>query len=124
MINLIFTMNGPRLTTEQASAFSELAQWVVLNEREGRLLVDGVGKPEHVAGVMAALTQMGRAPVAIGAWNDDGTKVEGYTLSVGAWCVAAPDVIDATDPQKLVVSRPVSFKEIHRWAGWEPKELA
>lgn len=122
MINLIFSMNGPRLTDEQAGQFSAFAQWVVLNERDGRLLVDGIGKAEDVAGVMAMLGQLGRNPRAVGAWNMDGTPVEDYPLIVAEWCEAAPDLIDATDPENPIATRPTSFSEIHRWAGWEPKQ--
>lgn len=118
MINLIFTMNGPRLTDEQAGTFARFAQWVVLNERNGRLLVDGIGRAEDVAGVMAMLGQLGRNPRAIGAWRDDGSQVAEYPLIVAEWCEAAPDVM----VDELPV-RPVAFTEIHSWGGWAPKVL-
>lgn len=119
MINVIFSMNGPRLTSEQAGSFSQFAQWIVLHERNGRLLVDGIGKSADVAGVMTTLAQMGRAPITIGAWDQDGTNVT--PVNVAAWLDAAPDVIDVTDPQKPVSKRPTGFAEIHQWAGWAPK---
>ena len=121
MINLIFSMNGPRLTDEQASSFSAFAQWVVLDERNGRLLVDGIGKAEDVGGVIGILTQLGRAPVAIGAWHQDGTAVDGYALNESAWLDVAPDEIDNTDPENPVAVRPTAFREVHQWGGWEPK---
>ena len=124
MINLIFSMNGPRLTDEQAGSFAAFAQWVVLNERNGRLLVDGIGKAEDVAGVMAMLGKLGREPRAIGAWNMDGTAVEGYPLIVAEWIEAAPDWIDATDPENPVAVRPTEFREIHQWGGWAAKEVS
>lgn len=121
MINLVFSMNGPRLTDEQASSFSAFAQWVVLNERNGRLLVDGIGQAEDVAGVMAMLGQLGRAPVAIGAWHQDGAAVDGFALNESAWLDVAPDEIDNSDPDSPVAVRPTAFREIHRWGGWAPK---
>ena len=121
MINLIFTMNGPLLTDEQSSAFSAMAQWVVLNERNGRLLVDGIGEASAVAGVMALLGQLGRSPAVVGGWHQDGTPVAEYPLIVSEWCAAAPDIIDATDPENPVAVRPTAFSEIHQWGGWEPK---
>lgn len=124
MINLIFTMNGPHLTDEQASGFSAFAQWVVLNERNGRLLVDGIGEASAVASVMALLGQMGRAPAVVGGWNMDGTPVEDYPLIVAEWCAAAPDLIDNTDPENPAAVRPTAFSEIHQWGGWEPKQTA
>jgi len=124
VINLIFTMNGPRLTDEQAGTFSQMAQWVVLNERNGRLLVDGIGEAIAVAGVMALLGQLGRDPRAVGAWHMDGMPVEDYPLIVAEWCATAPDVIDATDPENPVAVRPTAFQEIHQWGGWEPKQTA
>ena len=118
MINLVFSMDGPLLTDEQASQFSAFAQWVVLNERNGRLLVDGIGKTEDVGGVIGILTQLGRAPVAIGAWHMDGTPVAEYPLIVAEWLDVAPDEIDNTDPENPVTVRPTAFRNIHRWGGW------
>lgn len=122
MINLIFTMNGPRLTDEQSLSFSAFAQWVVLNERNGRLLVDGIGEAESVAGVMAMLGQLGREPVAIGAWNIDGTPVDGYPLNEAEWLAVAPDIPDPADEESLAFVRPTAFAEIHSWGGWGMKE--
>lgn len=121
MINLLFSMNGPRLTDEQASQFAAFAQWVVLNERNGRLLVDGIGKAEDVGGVIGILTQLGRGPVAIGAWHQDGTGVDGFALNEAAWLDVAPDEIDNSDPENPVAVRPTAFREVHQWGGWEPK---
>lgn len=118
MINLIFTMNGPRLTDEQASGFSAFAQWVVLNERNGKLLVDGIGKQEDVSQVIGILQQMGRAPKVIGAWNMDGTLVEGYALDESVWVEVAPDIV-----VEEVAVRPTGFGEIHSWGGWAPKNI-
>lgn len=124
MMNLVFSMNGPRLTDEQAGQFSAFAQWVVLNERNGRLLVDGIGKAADVAGVMGILGQMGREPVAIGAWDPDGVPVDGYSLDVAAWLEVAPDVLDMTDPDNPLAVRPTAWSEIHRWGGWAEKQVA
>ena len=123
MINLIFSMNGPLLTDEQAIQFSAFAQWIVLNERNGRLLVDGIGKAEDVAGVLAMLGQLGRNPRAVGAWDTNGQPVDGYPLIVAEWCAVAPDVVDTTDPENPVTTRPTAFLEIHQWGGWAPKEI-
>lgn len=123
MISLIFSMLGPRLTEEQASGFSAFAQWVVLNERNGRLLVDGIGEQANVESVMAMLTQAGRQPTIIGAWQQDGTPVEGYPLNEVEWLAVAPDDFDTTDPENPTPVRPTAFRETHGWAGWAPKQL-
>lgn len=121
MINLIFSMNGPRLTEEQAGGFAAFAQWVVLNERNGRLLVDGIGEQANVATVMSMLTQAGRDPRIIGAWHPDGTPVEDYPLNEAEWLAVAPDEFDTSDPENPVPVRPTAFREIHGWAGWAAK---
>lgn len=120
MMNLVFSMQGPRLTEEQASGFAAFAQWVVLHERNGRLLVDGIGEQANVEAVMGLLTQLGRAPAVIGAWNPDGTMVEGYTLDEAAWVAVAPDIPPAVEGGQP--TRPTGFSEIHGWAGWAPKQ--
>src|SRR5690606_1916901 len=113
MISLIFSMNGPRLTEEQASGFSAFAQWVGLNERNGRLLVDGIGEQANVDAVMSMLTQAGRQPTIIGAWNPDGTPVEDYALNEAEWLAGAPDEFETAVPGNPVPVRPTAFREIH-----------
>lgn len=122
MITLIFSMLGPRLDDAQTDQFSAFAQWVVLNERDGRLLVDGIGDQSDIARVLGALTAMGRDPRVIGAWYEDGSRVEGIALDHDAWVEVAPDLVDRTDPENPVYYRPTEFSEIHRWAGWESKQ--
>lgn len=122
MITLIFSMLGPRLDDPQATQLAAFAQWVVLNEREGRILVDGIGEQADIGRAIGALTAMGRAPRIIGAWNQDGTRVEGIALDHDAWVEVAPDLVDRTDPENPITSRPLAFAEIHRWAGWGSKQ--
>lgn len=114
MITLLFSMLGPRLDDGQSDQFAAFAQWVVLNERDGRLLVDGIGAQADITRAISALIAMGRAPKIIGAWQPDGTSVEGFAVDHAAWIEVAPDIAEDT--------RPTGFSEIHRWAGWEPKQ--
>lgn len=122
MITLIFSMLGPRLDDAQADQFSAFAQWVVLNERAGRLLVEGIGEQADIGRAIGALTAMGRDPRVIGAWHQSGARVDGFEIDHAAWCAVAPDLVDRTDPENPVYYRPVEFSEVHRWAGWEPKQ--
>uniref|UniRef100_UPI0030DB2C8C hypothetical protein n=1 Tax=uncultured Arenimonas sp. TaxID=546226 RepID=UPI0030DB2C8C len=69
------------------------------------------------------LAAAGRAPTLIGAWNEDGTQVEGYALNEAEWLAVAPDELDTTDPDNPVPVRPTAFREIHGWAGWGEKQL-
>lgn len=123
MITFVFSMLGPTLSESQASAFRAYAQWRVVNERNGRLLVDGIGEEANLVTALGALTAMGRDPIAIGAWHEDGTPVEGYTLNETAWLAVAPDDWDMTDPENPVPVRPTAWRDIHRWAGWAEKQV-
>lgn len=118
-VNLLFSMLGPRLTDDQAGAFAGMAQWTVLNERDGRLLVDGIGDKPNIDLVLAMLAQFGRDPRIIGAWYPDGARVAAYPFDLAAWLEVAPDEHDAEGN----AIRPVEFREIHDWAGWALKEL-
>lgn len=118
-VNLLFSMLGPRLTEGQASAFAGMAQWVVLHERAGRLLVDGIGSKADIDTVLAMLAQFGHDPRIIGAWYPDGAPVAAYPPSLEAWLEVAPDEHDAEGNPR----RPTAFSEIHAWAGWGPKEF-
>ena len=122
MINILFSILGPALEGEQLEQFASFGQWATLNERNGRLLFDAVAEPEVVAAAQQALAAIGREPVIIGAWHQDGTPVPGYPLDVAAWLDVAPDEVDAADPEAPVYSRPTGFTEIHRWAGWSQKQ--
>lgn len=110
------------LTEEQASAFRQYAEWRVVNERDGRLLVDGISEESHLLPALQALTAMGRDPVPIGAWHEDGRPVDGYPLNEAAWLAVAPDDWDVTDPEHPVPVRPTAWRDIHRWAGWAEKQ--
>jgi len=122
MITFVFSMLGPTLTEGQASAFRAYAQWRVVNERNGRLLVDGIGEADNLLTALGALTQMGRDPIAIGAWEQNGTPVAGYALNEAAWLDVAPDDFDMTDPDSPVPVRPTTWRDIHKWAGWGDKQ--
>lgn len=122
MISLIFAMNGPRLTEDQAGGFAAFARWVVVNERNGRLLVDGIGEQENVERAMGLLAQLGRDPAVIGAWDIDGTMIPGYTLNEAAWLAVAPDIPPAEEGGQP--TRPTAFAETHGWAGWAPRNAA
>lgn len=122
-VNLLFSMLGPRLTEGQASAFAGMAQWVVLHEREGRLLVDGIGSKADIDTVLAMLAQFGRDPRIIGAWYIDGAPVAAYPFSLENFLEVAPDEFDYTDPENPVPVRPARYVEIHSWAGWAPKQI-
>lgn len=115
MINVLFSMAAPAL--EDASTFRAFGQWVLLHERAGRILFDGVCEPEVVAQVEGALTAMGKAPKIIGAWQQDGTPIAAYPLDTAEWLVVAPDTLD----ENLTPTRPTTFREVHRWAGWGVK---
>ena len=121
MINLLFSMNGPRLIDEQASVFTRFGQWVVLNERDNRLLVDAVGEYADINDAMQALSASGRNPVPIGGWKKNGEPLAHYPLNLTAWLAVAPDEWDTTDPENPTASRPTEWKEVHRWGGWEEK---
>ena len=119
-VNIIFTINEPTLS--DVSAFTSFGQWVFLNEREGRLLFDAICQKDSVSTVFHALAQMGKDPVIVGGWYEDGLPVPSYPLNVPEWIKAAPDITDGTDPQNITTSRPTDFSEIHGWAGWQPKQ--
>ena len=116
MMNLLFSMLGPRLDAEQEQVFQHFARWVVLNERNGRLLVDGIGEQSAVATVMALLA--GREPVLIGGWDIEGQPMDDYPLDEAAWLDVAPDDFDVTDPENPIAIRPTSYRQVHGWAGW------
>lgn len=124
MIAFVFSMLGPRFTEEQSGLFRDRAEWRVINMRNGRMLVDGIGEASDLGPVLDALNTMGRSPIAIGAWEMDGTPLDGYALNEAAWLEVAPDLFDNADPENPVPYRPTEWSDIHGWAGWGEKRLA
>lgn len=119
IINLEFSMLGPRLTEEQEDVFHQFAQWVVVNERNGRLLVDGIGEANDVATAMQLLAD--RDPVVISAWQFGGLPVDQHPVNEAAWLDVAPDDLDYADPENPVAVRPTQYRQVHAWAGWGPR---
>jgi hypothetical protein len=122
-INMLLSMVGPEFTPDMEAGFALYAEWVVLNRREERLLVDAVGNAGNVATVFGALDGLGREPQVIGAWYEDGTPVPGYAFSLAAWLAVAPDVLEVGAEGEAVPSRPTGWLEGHRWAGWAPRQV-
>ena len=120
-VNIIFSVDAP--APEQASMFQLFGQWVLLNERDGRLLFDAICSLESVDSTFVTLTQMDKSPVIIGGWNRDGSQVSNYPLNIAEWIRVAPDVTDNTDSDNPVIVRPVNFQETHGWSGWESKTI-
>jgi hypothetical protein len=115
VINVIFSMDGPEL--EDARAFRAFGQWVLLNERNGRLLFDAVCAEHAIEMVRTHLDRLGRAPVIIAAWRKDGSPVDTYPFSLEAWLDVAPNEIGGDG--ELI--RPQAFREVYGWAGWGAK---
>lgn len=115
-VNLEFTMLGPRLTEEQAVYFSTFAQWVVVTERRGRLLVDGIGEEADVNRALSLLTD--RDVKVVGAWSPAGDMLPGYALDRLAWLEVAPD-----DEAEGITTRPTQYRQLHGWAGWADRRV-
>lgn len=121
-INLLLSMVGPEFTPDMEEGFTAYAEWTVLNRRNERLLVDAIGLAGNVATVFGALDGLGREPVVIGAWYEDGTPVPGYSFNLEEWLKVAPDVI-AMQGDDVILERPTEWSEVHRWDGWAPKQI-
>lgn len=121
-INLLFSMVGPQFSEELEAGFRAYAEWVVLNLRDERLLVDAIGDGADVAAAFNALDWLGRDPVVIGAWFEDGSPVPGYAFDLDAWLQVAPDVLSIGEDGEPVASRPGAWVEPHRWSGWASRQ--
>ncbi len=122
-INILFSMLGPRFSEQEAAEFSEYGKWVVLNEHNGRVLIDALALPDVVSFVKAKLQQMDRDPIVIGIWRQLGDVSQ--SLDLDAWLDVAPDIVEYSDDpdEEPTRTRPTEFIEAHRWAGWKPKRL-
>jgi hypothetical protein len=113
-INLMFRMLGPELEPDQEEGFARVAEWEICGRHNGYLMVTALGNPAAIDACFAALHYLGRDPAVIGAWNCDGTQVDGYTFDFAVWQSAAADVDGV---------RPTEFHDTLGWAGWAPKEI-
>jgi hypothetical protein len=123
MINLLFSMVGPLLDDSMEAGFRNYAQWTVLGERNGRLLVDAIGNAAMVGGAFNALDYLGRDPIAIGAWTADCAPVDVYPFNLAAFlAVAPPDLIVGDDGEVTEVPL-TAWRELHAWGGWAAKQI-
>jgi hypothetical protein len=118
MISVQFSMDASPLNEEERELFSRMGEWVIVNERNRRYLIDAVCDADIVPLALRALQS--RKPVIIGAWRFDGSAVPGYPLNEGEWLNVAPDDLVA-DGERVLISRPTAFRDVHRWAGWGEK---
>lgn len=124
IINLLFSMDGPRLDDDQSSAFAKFGQWVVLNERNERLYVDAVGEHDDITDAMDALAAYGRNPTVIGGWAEDGSMLPDHPLDLNAYLDVAPDdVTFDADGNESGRTRPTTYVQTHGWAGWADRVI-
>lgn len=111
IINVLFSIVGPDIPRDEFSFLSRIMEPVILNDRGGRLFIDALIVAESLTASMYGLDIFGRDPQIIGAWNFDGTMVEGHTLNIEAWRQVAEE------------ESAVEFINTHGWAGWAEKQI-
>lgn len=111
-INVLFsciTFNVPQHAQDVLQARG--VEWLVLNSRNGRDLVDMIGDRNDLQWVKQRLTAAGLDPKLIMAWRPDtGAQIKNVTLDLASYLDVAPDNPDG--------SRPTSYAQTHAWAGW------
>lgn len=122
--NVIFAVDAVPLTPAQNQRLRDLnCDYVVLNVRNGRAMIDMIGPVHNLLLIEDRLTEAGRNPVRIAVWDADGV-MHGQP-NKQAYMSVARDV-KTYDPETgtvLTSTRPTAYIDIHRWAGWAEKDI-
>ena len=116
--SVLFSMLDGAITQAQQDALANLnAQWVLINHRSGRFLIDIVGPKSQLTAIRNYLLSAGRDPIVIGVWDCDGNVIQPGLLS--DWLNVAQDVVTYNASGNIAsTSRPASFRSTNEWAGW------
>lgn len=123
---VLFSMLDGAITDAQRDQLQALkASWVIVNRRLGRLLIDILGPRNELVAIRDKLIELGRDPKMIAVWDADGVIVQRGATATVDWLAVAEDVLTYDAAGNLIsTTRPVAFRDTHRWAGWAQKEAA
>jgi hypothetical protein len=114
-LNCLFSILSGALSQNERDQLANVgASWVLLNTRNGRFFVDIIGRTTQLQNIEDKLIELGRDPIRIGVFDHEGTQI-GNT-NPAAWLAVARDVTPGV--------RPTQYIDIHRWAGWAPKNVS
>jgi hypothetical protein len=138
-INVLFSITNTPLSQSEREQLSRVqASWVLLNNRLGRFFVDIIGPKTQLIAIRDKLIELGRDPRILGVFEptkqdilDGGGKVIGWhyvmllTQANGPEYLAVARDVITYDALGNVTSttRPTSYIDIHRWAGWPEKVI-
>jgi len=118
-ITLILSCLATALTEPQRAALAARVEWVVVNRRLGRVLLDVIGERANLQWVVDQLTTHGLDPIVCAAFRfDTGQRINSVPINLPAYLAVAPDVQDFTNPQVPVWVRPTTYATRHKWLGW------
>ena len=119
MITIILSCLSTNLTAAQRRALEDRVQWVVVNTRLGRALLDVIGQREDVQWVVDQLAAAGKDPIVCAAFRfDTGQRIKQVPINLAAYLAVAPDIQDFTNPQAPTWIRPTTYATRHKWLGW------
>ena len=121
--NVLFSITSGALSQAERDQLAQVqCSWVLLNTRLGRFFVDVIGPKTRLLNIEDKLTELGRDPIRIGVFDADGVLVG--PQNGAEWLKVAQDVLTYDAQGNLIsTTRPVAFRDTHRWAGWAPKAI-
>ena len=94
-------------------------EWVILNRRGGRVLLDMIGEKADLLWLVGKLTDAGLDPILLAAFNaTTGKRIRTVPLNAVAWRAVAPDVVTVDAQGVVTLSRPTAYVQSHSWLGW------
>lgn len=106
----------PQWDDAAKSALAAIGEWVEINRRGARVLLDIVTRDATDTDVLAVLPP---AANAVGAWAHGGHPQR--AINDARWVQDAPDIITGGTPEAPVYGRPTQWAQVHKWLGWQDR---
>lgn len=116
----LVSMLPTALTQAQRDQLRSKFEWVVLNQRGGRVLIDIQGDSADLVWLRGRLQAASLDPITIAVFRQDtGRRLPSVPIDVAAFLAVAPDIVTGYDGQGApIFARPTSYAQVHTWLGW------
>lgn len=121
MISTLFIIDSVVFNEEQSALFKTLtANWYVINNKNGRQLVDAIIQEDKFEEAQTALTEWN--PSVVGKWNKDGSIIE--LNDTTEYVSLLPPIITIDENENVIETPRTEAINVHKFGGWGARQWA